>query len=102
MGNGQRVSQIPRLRLKKLVGNKTWKKRAKIRIGNWNVGSLTGKGRELVEVMQRRNIDILCISETWLDSCTQDSFIYLSNFNVYRCDHNTGGGVCVYCMCEVI
>ena len=60
----QRVPQNPRLRLKKLVGNKAWQKRGKIRVGNWNVGSLTGKGRELVEVMQRRNIDILCIQET--------------------------------------
>ncbi len=63
--NGQRVTQNPRLRLKKIVGNKTknWKK-PRIRIGNWNIGSLTGKGRELVDVMQRRNIKILCIQET--------------------------------------
>ena len=62
--NRQRVPQNPRLRLKKQVGNKAWKKRGRLRLGNWNVGSLTGKGRELVEVMQRRNIDILCIQET--------------------------------------
>ena len=35
-----------------------------MRIGNWNVGSLTGKGRELIDVMQRRKIMILCIQET--------------------------------------
>ena len=35
-----------------------------MRLGNWNVGSLTGKGRELVDVMQRRKIMILCIQET--------------------------------------
>ena len=64
--NGQRVPQIPRLRIKKRVGNKikNWKKKPRIRIGNWNIGSLTGKGRELVDVMQRRNIKILCIQET--------------------------------------
>ncbi len=64
--NGQRVPQNPRLRLKKIVGNKTknWKKKPRIRIGNWNIGSLTGKGRVLVDVMQRRNIKILCIQET--------------------------------------
>ena len=69
VGNGQRVSQIPRLRLRKLVGNKSknknnWKRKEKFRIGSWNIGSLTGKGRELVDVMQRRNIKILCIQET--------------------------------------
>ncbi len=53
-------------RLKKIVGNKTknWKKKPRIRIGNWNIGSLTGKERELVDVMQGRNIKILCIQET--------------------------------------
>ncbi len=49
------------------MGNKTknWKKKPRIRIGNWNIGSLTGKGRELVDVMQRRNIKILCIQTKW-------------------------------------
>ena len=35
-----------------------------LRIGSWNVGSLTGKGQELVDVMQRRKVDILCVQET--------------------------------------
>ena len=59
--NEQRVPQRSRLRLKKLVRGKEWKKKGKMRIGNWNVGSLTGKGRELIDVMQRRKIMILCI-----------------------------------------
>ena len=62
--NEQRVPQRSRLRLKKLVRGKEWKKKGKMRIGNWNVGSLTGKGRELIDVMQRRKIMILCIQET--------------------------------------
>ena len=62
--NGQRVPQRARLRLKKSVQRKEWKKKGKIRIGNWNVGSLTGKGRELVDVMQRRKIMIFV--------CTRD------------------------------
>lgn len=43
------------------VGNKEVKKKGKIRVGNWNIGKLTGEGRELVDVMQKRNIKILCI-----------------------------------------
>ena len=66
--NELRVLQNPRLRPKKLVRNKNknkdWKRKGRIRIGSWNIGSLTGKGRELVDVMQRRNIKILCIQET--------------------------------------
>ena len=42
-----------RPRLKKLV-----------RIGTLNVGSLTGKSREIADLMSRRNIQILCIQET--------------------------------------
>ena len=58
--NEQRVPQKSRLRLKKLVKQE----KEKMRIASWNVGSLTGKGRELVDVMQRRKIMILCIQET--------------------------------------
>ena len=31
---------------------------------SWNVGSLTGKGKELVDEMKRRRIDIMGIQET--------------------------------------
>ena len=36
----------------------------KIRIGSWNIGSLTGKLMELVDIMTHRKINILCIQET--------------------------------------
>ena len=36
----------------------------KIRIGSWNIVSLTGKAQELVERMERRKIKILGIQET--------------------------------------
>jgi len=35
-----------------------------IRIGSWNVGSLTGKLRELVDVAHKRRVNILCVQET--------------------------------------
>ena len=34
-----------------------------VKIATWNVGSLTGKSRELVDVMERRKINIMCIQE---------------------------------------
>jgi len=34
-----------------------------MRTATWNVGSFTGKSREVVEVMQRRKINALCIQE---------------------------------------
>ena len=36
----------------------------RIRIGCWNVGSLTGKLRELVDAAIRRRVNILCVQET--------------------------------------
>ena len=36
----------------------------RIRLGNWNVGSLTCKLRELVDTAARRRVNILCVQET--------------------------------------
>ena len=36
----------------------------RIRLGSWNVGSLTGKLRELVDTATRRRVNILCVQET--------------------------------------
>ena len=33
----------------------------KIRLGSWNVGSLTGRLRELVDSAIRRRVNILCV-----------------------------------------
>ncbi|KAK3515348.1 hypothetical protein QTP70_018020, partial [Hemibagrus guttatus] len=35
-----------------------------LRIGTLNVGTVTGKGRELADMMERRKVDILCVQET--------------------------------------
>ena len=36
----------------------------RIRLGSWNVGSLTGKLRELVNTAVKRWVNILCVQET--------------------------------------
>jgi hypothetical protein len=36
---------------------------SRLRIGTWNVGSLIGKLREVVDTMIRRHVNILCIQE---------------------------------------
>jgi Exonuclease III len=35
-----------------------------LRVGTLNVGSLTGRGREVADLMSRRKIQILCVQET--------------------------------------
>ena len=42
-----------------------WKGRfSLIRVGTLNIGTMTGRGRELADMMERRNVDILCLQET--------------------------------------
>jgi hypothetical protein len=36
----------------------------RLRVVIWNVGSLTGKLREIVDTMIRRRVNILCVPET--------------------------------------
>ncbi|KAK3526050.1 hypothetical protein QTP70_012885 [Hemibagrus guttatus] len=57
---GRRVRRQREKRKGKSVG---------LRIGTLNVGTMTGKGRELADVMERRKVDILCVQETrWKSS----------------------------------
>ena len=42
-----------------------WKgRRLLIRVGTLNIGTMNGRGRELADMMERRNVDILCLQET--------------------------------------
>ena len=42
-----------------------WKgKRSLIMVGTLNIGTMTGRGKELADMMERRNVDILCLQET--------------------------------------
>ncbi|KAK3563738.1 hypothetical protein QTP86_034462, partial [Hemibagrus guttatus] len=52
---GRRVRRQREKRKGKSVG---------LRIGTLNVGTMTEKGRELADVMERRKVDILCVQET--------------------------------------
>jgi hypothetical protein len=45
-------------RVRKLAGP------SRVRVGTWNVGSLTGKLHEVVDTMIRRCVTILCVQET--------------------------------------
>jgi exonuclease III len=37
---------------------------SRVRVGTWNVGSVTSKLREVVDTMIRRRVNILCVQET--------------------------------------
>ncbi len=65
-------------------------------IEHTNARSLLASMSEIRLLVINRNIDILCVSETWLLPRTPDNYIHIPDYNVYRCDKNYGGGVCVY------
>ena len=61
-----------------------------------NAQSLLSHFDAIESLLYERDIDILCICETWLETSVDDKFIYIPNFNVVRCDAGRGGGVCIY------
>ena len=61
--NEQGFSYFGRVRVKKLVHN------VKLRLASLNIGTLTGKGMELVDTLIRRRVNIACLQETkWVGS----------------------------------
>ena len=43
---------------------KVWKeRRSLIRVGTLNIGTMTGRGRELADMMERTYVDIICLQE---------------------------------------
>ena len=63
-----------------------------------NVRSLVSKVDELATVALVNDVDMICITETWLSSSIPDSLISLPNFVLFRNDRtfSSGGGVCIY------
>ena len=51
---------------------------------------------ELKLMVTQRDIDILCISETWLLPLTPDAHVQIPDYVIYRKDLGRGGGVCIY------
>ncbi|WMV47915.1 hypothetical protein MTR67_041300 [Solanum verrucosum] len=44
-----------------------------VRVGSWNIGSLTGKSIELVKILKKRKINIACVQETrWVGAKARD------------------------------
>ena len=48
-------------------------KKIKLRVATLNVGTVTGKGREVADRMEQRGVDILCMQETRWKGREQDA-----------------------------
>ncbi|XP_019244391.1 PREDICTED: craniofacial development protein 2-like [Nicotiana attenuata] len=65
-----RVRSCPRVGSR---GGKGGKKASRLRIGSWNIGTLTGKYIELGKILQKRKINIACVQETrWKGTRARD------------------------------
>ena len=68
-GAGENYGTVGRRRRgKRHVRRQREKKKCKRlgpRVGTLNVGTMRGKAKEFVDMMQRRKMDILCDQETW-------------------------------------
>ena len=51
---------------------------------------------EIKLLIEEMNYDLLCVSETWLESNVPDAYINIPGFNVYRCEYGRGGGNCIF------
>ncbi|XP_047529707.1 uncharacterized protein LOC125065895 [Vanessa atalanta] len=62
VGNGQGLShRNGRVRRKKRARSV---RELKLRCASWNVGTMSGRGRELADVLKRRRINAACLQET--------------------------------------
>ncbi|MEL6989058.1 MAG: endonuclease/exonuclease/phosphatase family protein, partial [Bacteroidota bacterium] len=51
---------------------------------------------EINLLVENRDPDIFCVSETWINVNIQDRFINIPGYNVFRCDGGRGAGSCIY------
>ena len=72
---------------------------------HWNLNGLTAHDNIKISLLQayvtQYNCDIICLSETFLNSSIQnnDDIIKLNGYNLMRSDHPSDskkGGICIY------
>ncbi len=61
-----------------------------------NAQSLLGNMDEIRLLINVRNIDVLCVSESWLLPDLPDTYVNIPGYKIFRCDSGRGGGVCIY------
>ena len=63
-----------------------------------NVMSLAPKIDELREVSKQIDVDLICITESWLQTHIHDNVVEISGYNIVRRDRYLGehGSVCIY------
>ena len=86
--NEQGFLHYGQVRVKKLVHD------SKLRLATWNIGTLTGKGMEIVDTMIRRKVNIICLQETkWIgERCNEIENIGYKLFYTEKLKNRNGVG----------
>ncbi len=73
-----------------------------ITVAHLNIRSLNRKLEEVIRILAQGDVDILCLSETWLNKFVPDSMVSINGYNMIRQDRTAdsgktvGGGVMIY------
>ncbi|CAH2016088.1 unnamed protein product [Acanthoscelides obtectus] len=68
-----------------------------LKFGHINCRSVLSGFHEFSTLVQKNNLDIVGISETWLSKDISNDHIRMNGYNCYRCDRDgRGGGVAVF------
>lgn len=68
-----------------------------IKLCHINAQSINNKIDEFRVTFENSGVDVVCVSETWLNKNTPDSLVSLMGYKIYRADRRTrGGGVAIY------
>ena len=78
----------------------------KIKLPHLNVQSIRNRNHliQVRELVVDEKLDILTLSETWLNSSTTNAEVKIQKYNIYRLDRKQkkGGGVCIYVRNDLI
>ena len=64
LGCKKEVESIGEERKREIKRGRKLAKKIKLRVATLNVGSMTGKGRDMADLMEQRGVNILCLQET--------------------------------------
>lgn len=67
-----------------------------LKVEHVNARSLLSCFDEIKLLIVDRNIDILCITETWLVPNVPNRLVNIQGYKLFRCDGGQGGGSCIY------
>ena len=76
---------------------KPWFSEKGLKIVHLNVHYLYPKLDEIKIILANQNIDILCLSETFLNNTFSNNELLIDNYKMFRKDRSTmGGGLVIY------